>query len=25
MNRSYDGIMVLCYNDQWYVIQRKAK
>lgn len=25
MNRSYDGIAVLCYNDQWYVIQRKAK
>ena len=25
MNRSYDGIMVLCYNDQWYVVQRKSK
>ena len=25
MNRSYDGIAVLCFNDQWYVIQRKAK
>jgi len=25
MNRSYDGIMVLCYDGQWYVIQRKSK
>ena len=25
MARPYDGIMVLCYNDQWYVIQRKSK
>jgi hypothetical protein len=25
MNRSYDGIMVLCFNDQWYVVQRKSK
>ena len=25
MARSYDGIAVLCYNNQWYVIQRKQK
>ena len=25
MNRSYDGIAVLCYDGQWYVIQRKQK
>lgn len=25
MDRSYDGIAVLCYNGQWYVIQRKSK
>ena len=25
MNRDYDGIAVLCYDGQWYVIQRKAK
>lgn len=24
-NRSYDGIMVLCHNSQWYVVQRKSK
>lgn len=24
-NRDYDGIAVLCYASQWYVIQRKAK
>lgn len=25
MNRDYDGIAVLCYDGQWYVIQRKSK
>ena len=25
MDRSYDGIAVLCYDGQWYVIQRKEK
>jgi hypothetical protein len=25
MDRPYDGIAVLCYDDQWYVIQRKSK
>ena len=25
MDRSYDGIAVLCYDGQWYVIQRKSK
>ena len=25
MDRSYDGISVLCYDGQWYVIQRKEK
>lgn len=25
MNRPYDGIAILCYDDQWYVIQRKSK
>ena len=25
MDRDYDGIAVLCYDGQWYVIQRKAK
>ena len=25
MNRDYDGIAVLCYDGQWYVIQRKQK
>ena len=25
MDRSYDGIAVLCYDGQWYVIQRKQK
>jgi hypothetical protein len=25
MDRPYDGIMVLCYSGQWYVIQRKSK
>jgi len=24
-NRSYDGIMVLCHNSQWYIVQRKSK
>ena len=24
-NRSYDGIMVLCHNNQWYIVQRKSK
>jgi len=25
MDRPYDGIMVLCYDGQWYIIQRKSK
>jgi hypothetical protein len=25
MDRDYDGIAVLCYDGQWYVIQRKSK
>lgn len=25
MDRDYDGIAVVCYDGQWYVIQRKAK
>jgi uncharacterized protein (DUF1684 family) len=24
-NRSYDGIMVLCHSNQWYIVQRKSK
>lgn len=24
-NRSYDGIMVLCHNSNWYIVQRKSK
>jgi len=24
-NRSYDGIMVLCHNNQWFIVQRKSK
>jgi hypothetical protein len=24
-NRSYDGIMVLCHNSDWYIVQRKSK
>lgn len=24
-NRSYDGIMVLCHNSEWYIVQRKSK
>lgn len=24
-NRPYDGIMVLCHNSQWYIVQRKSK
>ena len=24
-DRSYDGIMVLCHNSQWYIVQRKSK
>ena len=25
MDRDYDGIAVVCYDGQWYVIQRKSK
>ena len=24
-NRPYDGIMVLCHNSQWFIVQRKSK
>ena len=24
-NRPYDGIMVLCHNSNWYIVQRKSK
>ena len=24
-NRSYDGIMVLCHSNQWFIVQRKSK
>jgi len=25
LDRAYDGIMILCHDSQWYVIQRKSK
>ena len=25
MDRPYDGVMLLCYDGQWYIIQRKSK